>query len=116
MDLVIEEEGFLNLTLGTVKKAVDIYRFWNDLCDIRVQSEAEPVQVYHDKVLDYLANNGFKREELSHRTADKVVERMFTTMEEMKKKESGSPTPNLPDSTESASSTSPPDQSSDSST
>jgi len=65
------EAGWATLALGGVSKAIDIFKLWSQLDQIREQTEAEPQAEFSRRVVSLLVGYGFPR--VSHLVALEVV-------------------------------------------
>lgn len=86
--IVIEEDGFVDVTLKGVTKAVDVYDAWNRLNAIAEESQGKPVGEYHGRVVELIASLGFPA--VSHRAADVFAGAMLERVGSFKKN-SGDP-------------------------
>lgn len=102
-----EDDGFIDVTIGTVRQTLDLYSLNNALFE--AQERAENGTERGKAFVAVLKSHGFPdvSTRYAFRFADAVFERMAALTEESKKKEgaaeSASSTPSSPDSTGSAS-------------
>lgn len=105
-ELVIDDSGFANVTIGQKRLAVDLYAARNLLMALyaRVEDEhsaehdAAKQHAYLTGVCDLLAGWGFGA--VSHLAAMEFEEAIFKAVDELKKTPSIEQTPALPTSTE----------------
>lgn len=98
MAFELQDDGFVPVTIGGVRKELDIYRVNNRLIAFAAESQkefpdpkdaAQETENYLGKVVGYLAELGFG--EVSDRLADKFDDAVFRAVAELKK--SDAPTP-----------------------
>jgi hypothetical protein len=98
VDLEIPDDGFANVTIGGVRREVDLYSANNRLAAIyaTVQEEcgakspAEKTWEYLEKVCDFLRSLGFER--VSHHSADAFETALFKAVKSLGEAQAGVPT------------------------
>lgn len=99
--LVIEEDGFVKLTIGGQTQEVDLYRLYNSLAeaDAKVREElpddkdaAAQQMAYSDRVRELLVGAGFTGA-VSDRAIDTFDAAVHAAVADLKKTDAGAPTP-----------------------
>src|SRR5437763_37947 len=97
--LTLDDDGFLDLTIGGVTQRIDVYQSQNRLFEISKSNADKPAEDFHKAVVALLEELGFPPP--SHRLADRFVEAIAARVDELKKNSGppGGTTPASPSST-----------------
>lgn len=93
--LKLEDDGFLELSIGGVTKQIDLWSFYNSMLEARQQVSDEdlPICEFHARIVKLLEDLGFAG--CSHKIANKVATEIQGIVEQKKRPRIHQPRPPL---------------------
>lgn len=104
---MVDDDGFADVTIGTVSKKVDIWKVWGEVDGLRAQARANPEVDLLQLTVEYLDGMGFPG--VSQKGANTFLKWHAEIVNAEGKAEPGVSKPDSPGSTAPESSTSPPE-------